>query len=122
MVAQETQLSPNRPEVVPLPEFDTHVLKRVLRLESDANDAIPLTDDQIDRDVIEYLEFLRDRKIRADVHVVPPVRVDRVWHIHIIQTQNYREVCEMYLGYFLEHASMICGAGGDRIERWDFRE
>ena len=108
--------------VVPdLPCFDMHVLKKVLRIESDANDEIPLTDKQIDSDVLEYLEFLRNHKLSPNEVIVPPVRVDRVWHIHILQTRQYAEVCEEYFGHFLHHASMICGAGQEVVHPWDHR-
>ena len=42
--------------LVSLPDFDTHVLKRVLRLESDLHDPQPLTDEEIDALVRLVLE------------------------------------------------------------------
>ncbi|HEY4504827.1 MAG TPA: hypothetical protein VJI73_03585 [Candidatus Paceibacterota bacterium] len=105
-----------------LPVFDTHVLERVLRMESEAHDPVLITGEQIEADVLAYRRFLRDRKLAPGVHVVPLVQVDRVWHIHILQTEHYREVCESYLGRFLHHASLICGAGGERIKPWHTRE
>lgn len=106
----------------PLPAFDTHVLKRVLRSESDLHDPVPLTDDQIDSDIEEYLEFLRQHKLAGEgAEILPEVRVDRVWHIHIIQTADYARVCQDYLGYFLHHASMICGVGQDVVYPMHFR-
>lgn len=106
---------------VPLPEFDTHVLKRVLKLESETNDPSPLTDEEIDADVLEYLEFLRDHKTSPGRDILPSVRVDRVWHIHILQTADYARVCMEYLGYFLHHASLICGAGQVKVYPWYYR-
>lgn len=104
-----------------LPVFDTHVLQRVLRLESDLHDSEPLTDEQIGSDIAEYLDFLRENKMNPEVNILPSVRVDRVWHIHILQTRQYAEVCESYLGFFLHHASMICGAGQDKVFPWSYR-
>ncbi len=108
---------------VSLPEFDTHVLKRVLREESNLHDPRPLTDAQIDADVDAYLEFLRERKLNHGVNIVPVVQVDRVWHIHIIQTEQYAQVCNDYFGYFLHHASFICGMGdGKKMVPWHTRQ
>ena len=107
---------------VPLPVFDTHVLKRVLRLESDLHDPQPLTDDEIDGDVDEYRGFLGQHKLAGEgTNILPSVRVDRVWHIHILQTEQYAQVCGDYLGYFLHHASMICGAGQETVYPWHYR-
>ena len=107
---------------IPLPEFDTHVLKRVLRLESDMHDPCPLTDEEIDSDIVEYLGFLQQHKLAGERgNVLPAVRVDRVWHIHILQTADYAKICDEYLGYFLHHASMICGAGQDVVYPWHYR-
>lgn len=106
---------------VPLPVFDTHVLERVLKLDSELNDPVPLTDEQVHLDIQEYLEFLRWHKMNPGKDYLPEVRVDRVWHIHMIQTRDYAAVCESYLGTFLHHASMICGAGQERTYPWHYR-
>ncbi|HRH26390.1 MAG TPA: hypothetical protein PLF31_02895 [Candidatus Paceibacterota bacterium] len=108
-------------QAVALPVFDTHVLKRVLKLESEVNDPVPLTDVQVDSDIEEYLGFLRQHKMEPGKDILPPVRVDRVWHIHMIQTEQYAQVCQEYLGRFLHHASMICGAGQERVYPWHYR-
>lgn len=107
--------------LVPLPVFDTHVLERVLKLESEHNDPVALTDEQVKSDIQEYLEFLRWHKENPGRDCLPPVRVDRVWHIHMIQTKDYAAVCESYLGTFLHHASMICGAGQEHVYPWHYR-
>lgn len=96
---------------IPLPEFDTHVLARVLKIESDLHDPVPLTEQEIESDIGEYLHFLREHRVSPGRNILPSVRVDRVWHIHILQTADYAQVCEDYLGYFLHHASLICGQG-----------
>lgn len=108
-------------QTVALPVFDTHVLKRVLRLESDLHDPVPLTEDQIDSDIGEYLEFLREHKMNPGKDILPAVRVDRVWHIHMIQTADYAAICDGYLGFFLHHASMICGTGQEKTYPWHYR-
>ena len=107
--------------LVPLPIFDTHVLERVLKLESEFHDPSPLTDDQVKSDIREYLDFLRWHKMHPGKSYLPPVRVDRVWHIHIIQTEDYVRVCQEYLGKFLHHASMICGVGQEHVYPWYYR-
>jgi hypothetical protein len=107
--------------LVLLPVFDTHVLERVLKLDSELNDPVPLTDEQVRSDIQEYLEFLRWHKMNPGKDCLPEVRVDRVWHIHMIQTRDYAAVCESYLGTFLHHASMICGAGQERTYPWHYR-
>jgi hypothetical protein len=106
---------------IPLPEFDTHVLKRVLKLESEVNDPLPLSEEQIESDVLAYLGFLREHKANPGRDLLPSVRVDRVWHIHILQTADYARVCQEYVGYFLHHASLICGAGQVKVHPWHYR-
>lgn len=108
---------------VPLPEFDTHVLERVLREESNLNDPHPLTEDQIQQDILGYRKFLRERKMNPGVNIVPKVQIDRVWHIHMVQTEHYAQVCQDYFGHFLHHASYICGMGEGRTPQpWHTRE
>lgn len=106
---------------VALPVFDTHVLEIVLLKESAVNDPTPLTEEQITQDILEYREFLRTRKLNPDQNIVPPVHVDRVWHLHMVQTRQYREDCIAYFGYILDHASMMCHGGGDELQPWHTR-
>jgi hypothetical protein len=57
--------------------------------------------------VEEYKKFLYLCKIHPGVKISAPLDVDEVWHVHILDTQNYDRDCNSYFGYFLHHDPCI---------------
>ena len=51
----------------------------------------------------EYRRFLRLCKDFPEKGVVPSAIVDKMWHMHILDTRKYDEDCRKYFGYFLHH-------------------
>ena len=35
--------------------------------------------------------------------ISPTKRVDEMWHFFILETKDYREFCEAYIGHFVDH-------------------
>lgn len=93
-------------------EFDDHVLRFVLADGSDLFGKDPLGEKVIEASLRRYKIFLLQRKRDPESRLVPPLDVDRVWHAHILQTEQYRQDCHRYLGWFLNHASRMCNGGG----------
>lgn len=93
-------------------EFDDHVLRFVLADGSDLFGNDPMDDDAIEVAIQRYKIFLLQRKRHPEDRLVPPLDIDRVWHAHILQTAQYRQDCQRYLGWFLNHASRMCNGGG----------
>ncbi len=94
-------------------EFDDHVLRFVLADGSDLfGYAPPMNEEAIENALRRYKLFLLQRKRDPGNRLVPPLDIDRVWHAHILQTEQYQEDCKRYLGWFLNHASRMCNGGG----------
>lgn len=52
----------------------------------------------------EYRRFLAlARAYRGQHSIVPSAVVDKVWHMHILDTRKYGPDCERVLGFFLHH-------------------
>ncbi len=48
----------------------------------------------------EYLKFIF--LVSQYKQMTPSIQVDEVWHLHMIYTRSYRELCEL-VGRFLDH-------------------
>ncbi|MGI9392214.1 MAG: glycine-rich domain-containing protein, partial [Parvibaculales bacterium] len=51
----------------------------------------------------EYRRFLKLCRDYPDTGIVPSNVVDKMWHMHILDTRKYLQDCEQYFGYFLHH-------------------
>ena len=51
----------------------------------------------------EYRRFLTLCRKYPEKPVVPSSAVDKMWHLHILDTRKYSEDCEKFLGFFLHH-------------------
>ena len=51
----------------------------------------------------EYRRYLDLCLTYPDQAIVPSSIVDDFWHLHILDTQKYREDCNNHLGFFLDH-------------------
>lgn len=50
-----------------------------------------------------YRCFLVLNEIYPNVSIVPSKEIDKVWHVHILDTAKYREDCEKVFGRFIDH-------------------
>lgn len=62
-----------------------------------------LTLDQATHAIEQYRRFLFLHHRYPDHSLVPSQEVDRVWHVHILDTAKYREDCEALFGRFIDH-------------------
>lgn len=64
--------------------------------------------------VDEYVKFLCIKKF-ADFKVTPSVEVDKIWHLHVLHSEHYREIlCKQILEEPFHH-DPACGRQGE----WD---
>lgn len=61
------------------------------------------TEDRINAAVAEYREYLMYISASRNLHVLPPLDADEVWHAHIIHTREYAAFCQEHFGQFLHH-------------------
>lgn len=75
----------------------TNVARKLRREQgwSEAEAAIALT---------RYRRFLCMRYLDAEFDLVPAKDIDKVWHQHILHTQDYASDCQRVFGSFLHHA------------------
>jgi hypothetical protein len=55
------------------------------------------------RAIGRYKTFLFVSYLYPEVLLVPTEEIDRVWHVHILHTRQYRGDCEMLFGRFIDH-------------------
>jgi hypothetical protein len=53
--------------------------------------------------VSQYKKFLFLNALYPDQELVPTREVDDVWHVHILDTEKYRNDCQYLFGRFLDH-------------------
>ncbi|MGK7928224.1 MAG: glycine-rich domain-containing protein-like [Spirulina sp.] len=62
-----------------------------------------LTLDEATRGIEQYRRFLILKHFYPDRDIVPTREIDRVWHVHILDTMKYREDCLRLFGEMLDH-------------------
>jgi anti-sigma regulatory factor (Ser/Thr protein kinase) len=62
-----------------------------------------LTLAQADRDIALYRMFLKLCAVYQGTSVVPTRAIDRVWHVHMLDTAKYRADCLLVFGQILDH-------------------
>lgn len=73
----------------------------------------------------EYRRFLALKRLAPDkTYTVPSSMIDKVWHLHILDTRRYAEDCQTIFGYFLHHNPGFGTGGAQGSERmlaeaWD---
>lgn len=61
----------------------------------------------------EYKKFLTLCIAHPDEPIVPSSIIDKLWHLHILDTQKYQDDCQKYVGYFLHHFPYFGMRGDD---------
>lgn len=102
-----------RPAVAP-PTFDLHAVEECLKVNHVLYNGTPLTEEEIQQGIREYRQFLAEHKAAGmpEFFEVPTLLVDRVWHTHMCETEQYRRDCEEYFGEMFHHRGAICNSGG----------
>uniref|UniRef100_E6QWR5 Uncharacterized protein n=1 Tax=mine drainage metagenome TaxID=410659 RepID=E6QWR5_9ZZZZ len=104
----------------PLFAFDLHKVEEALRVNHALFSGVALTSDEIQRGVQQYRQFLANHKASGmpEKFEVPSLLVDRVWHTHMCETEQYEADCRTYFGRMFHHRSEICnGNGGEGDDR-----
>ena len=68
-------------------------------------------DDLADR----YRKFLYCADKHRATLIVPTREIDKIWHLHILDTEKYAKDCEHVFGYFMHHFPYL-GLRSDRDE------
>lgn len=82
-----------------LPEFDLSVVIERIRLEHS-----DWEEERVAAAEIDYRRYLALCKLESSAALIPTLDADEIWHAHILHTQQYREDCKVFFGYFLDHA------------------
>ena len=108
-------LSGNRTSEVLLPDFDLHKVEESLMVNHRVFNGNQLTREEMRKAVEDYRRFLRDHKAAGMParFQVPSLAIDRVWHTHMCETEQYINDCMAYFGQMFHHASLICDGGLD---------
>jgi hypothetical protein len=69
----------------------------------EAKDGDALTVDRATAAIEQYRHFLVLNFLYPNRTLVPDLIVDRIWHIHLLDTQKYQADCMEAFGYFLHH-------------------
>jgi len=106
-----------------LPTFDLHAVEAALRMNHVLYEGKPLTEQQITTAVQEYRLFLAQHRATGmpKQFAVPSYVVDRVWHTHMCETEQYAADCQSYFGAMFHHSAQTCnnptgfpsGGGGE---------
>lgn len=76
-----------------------------------------------ERVVEEYRRYLALARRYPDETLVPSHAVDKVWHMHILDTLAYVTDCERVFGYFLHHFPYLGMRGAqDQAEHISYRD
>ncbi|MEM9539046.1 MAG: glycine-rich domain-containing protein-like [Cyanobacteria bacterium P01_E01_bin.42] len=62
-----------------------------------------MTLEEATRGIEEYRKFLILQHFYRDRGIVPTREMDKVWHVHILDTVKYREDCQRLFGEMLDH-------------------
>lgn len=61
------------------------------------------TKKQTENAIANYIGFLALKQQYPNMEIVPSEEIDRVWHTHILDTQNYGSDCQKAFGKFIHH-------------------
>lgn len=109
-VQPEVTLIEEETQHIPLPAFDLHSVEEALLINHPIFNGQAMSREEVEVAVRQYREFLRDHKFAGmpDEFQVPSLVVDRVWHTHMCETQQYAEDCETYFGKMFHHSLATC--------------
>ena len=87
----------------------------------DSDKSFNLSKKEVRNSVEQYKKFLSLKRKYPDSELVPTEEIDSVWHVHILDTKNYADDCNMLFGKFLNHEPYFGPYSKERREdmaRW----
>lgn len=78
-------------------------------------EGVALTRSEADDLADRYRKFLYCADKHRATLIVPTREIDKIWHLHILDTEKYAKDCEHVFGYFMHHFPYL-GLRGDRDE------
>ena len=63
----------------------------------------PLTRNEADELADRYRKFLYCADKHRATLIVPTREIDKIWHLHILDTDKYAKDCQHVFGYFMHH-------------------
>ena len=69
----------------------------------DSDKSFNLSKKEVRNSVEQYKKFLSLKRKYPDSELVPTEEIDSVWHVHILDTKNYADDCNMLFGKFMNH-------------------
>src|SRR5437868_6932139 len=80
------------------PVFDLHKVEESLLVNHRVFEGRPLSRTEMREAVEQYRQFLQNHKIAGmpDKFRVPSLIIDRVWHTHMCETEQYVRDCMQY--------------------------
>ena len=98
-----------------IPTFDLHKVEESLRVNHRIFNGTPLTEEDIQDAVSQYRVFLARHKAAGmpEQFESPGLFIDRVWHTHMCETEQYYNNCISYFGKMFHHAGSICENGAE---------
>jgi hypothetical protein len=97
-----------------LPDFDLHNVEEGLLVSHRIYEGKSMTRQEAGFAILQYRKFLRDHKVAGmpEKFEKPSDVVDRVWHTHMCETEQYARNCTEYFGRMFHHSSFTCEGWG----------
>lgn len=94
---------------------DLHRVAQALRVNHILFNGTPMTELEISQGITQYRQFAATHKLQGmpDRFEVPSLLVDRVWHTHMTENEQYAKDCTEFFGKIIYHRSEICNGGGE---------
>jgi hypothetical protein len=88
----------NWPQAISAPQFDLGLVMERVACEHPV-----WSENRLRTAELEYLQYMAMCKLHTRIALIPTIDADEVWHCHVLHTRQYREDCQNYFGYFLDH-------------------
>lgn len=99
-----------------LPKFENLDLESIIIKLTHPKDVHKWSREEAEYAVYQYKKFLFLNALYPEQELVPTKEIDNVWHVHILDTEKYRNDCQYLFGRFLDHYP-YSGLGGQQDEK-----
>ncbi|GBE95670.1 glycine-rich domain-containing protein [Nostoc cycadae] len=86
-----------------LPKFENLDLESIIVKLTHPKDIHKWSREKAEYAVSQYKKFLFLNALYPEQELVPTIEIDNVWHVHILDTEKYRNDCQYLFGRFLDH-------------------